>query len=388
MALKVYFEIPKQIAVGLASGRLERVGGIVRDAASKEIVAWLRESGRLAFSDPNATAGLLQAVQKSSGGLAAVATSVLDAAVTARSHHVLMREMKVIERLSNLAVITGVMNLGLGAISFVTMFQNTTRLAELITAEARRDRDIERESVIEYLGLLKDLSAERKNMASALAVMPLLKTRNNLLRDFSETLSAPRRLSIGQTHSAIHLLVSTMQLDVLHVRSYLDSGELAAAKSRLKDCVKDYKQHVHASVEKLLGEYPAMYFHRDVKADDFQRYLRIEEWLRGRGDILLDLVEEQRADFWNRAASSALRPDKLAALKSDKPLDHLTALTMAELLIEYQQRLEGYEIEIATMRMSVDEWDSLTNLEERDFAVVVDLEQLDNLDRTSDRLAS
>lgn len=388
MPLKVYFEIPAQIALGLASGRLERVGGIVRETANKQVVAWLRESGQLAFSDPNLTADLLQVVQKSSSGLAAVATSVLDAAVTARSHHVLMREMKVIERLSNLAVITGVLNLGLGAISFVTMFQNTTRLAELITAEAQRDRDVERESVIEYLGLLKDLSAERKNMSSALAVMPLLKTRNNLLRDFGETLSAPGRLSIELTHNAIHLLVSTMQLDVLHVRSYLDSGEIAAARSRLKDCVKDYKLHVRASVQELLGEYPAMYFHKDVKADDFQRYLRIEEWMRGRDDILLDLVEERRADFWNRAAIGALGPDRLAVLKRDKHIDHLTALTMAELLIEYQQRLEGYEIEIATMRMSVEEWDTLTNLEERDFAVVVDLEQLDNLDRTSDRLAS
>ncbi len=387
MKLDVVFEIPAKIALGLASGRLERVGGIIRTTGSKQIVAWLRESGQLAFSDPGATAGLLQAVQKSSGGLAAVATSVLDAAVTAQSHRLLMRQMKVIERLSNLAVITGVLNLGLGAISFVTMFQNTTRLAKLIIAEAQRDREIQRQSVIEYLGMLKSLSEERQNLASELAVLPILQTRNNLLKDFQEMLNE-RRWTLEQTQSTIHLLVSTMQLDVLHVRSYLDTGQTDAAKSRLNECVEQYSAHVRAFVEQLLGEYPAKYFHGDVSSEDFQRYLLIEEWLRGEKDILLDIVEERRSDFWDRSAIGALRPNWLPAFKRGKRLDHLTALTLAELLIEYQQRLEGYKIEIATLRMSVDEWDSLTNLEERDFAVVVDLEQLDNLDRTSDRLAS
>ena len=125
-----------------------------------------------------------------------------------------------------------------------------------------------------------------------------------------------------------------------------------------------------------------MYFHKDISTEDFQRYLRIEEWLRGKDDILLELIDERRADFWNGDAISALYPNLLDAIRRDKPIDHLTALTMAELLIEYLHRLEGYEIEIATMRMSVAEWDKLTNLEERHFAVVVDLELLDDLDRT------
>ncbi len=381
MPLKVYFELPAQIALGLASGRLERVGGIIRDAASKKIVAWLRESGQLVFSDPELTTGFLQVLQKRSGGLAAVATGVLDAAVTARSHHLLMREMHVIQRLSRLAVVTGVLNLGLGAISFVTMVDNANHIAELVKSEAERDRTIERESVIEYLGMLKHLSDDRQNVAAQLAVLPVLKARKNLLRDFEDLLSAGR-LTSSQTHGAIHCLVSTMQLDILHVRSYLDTDQLNAAKSRLKQCVNDYRMHVRTFVEKLLGEFPAMYFNKDVSKEDFQRYLLIEEWLRGKHNILLELIEERRYDFWNGKAIGALSPGLLDAIKSDKPIDHLTALTMAELLIEYLQRLEGYELEIATLRMSVQEWDRLTDLEEHDFAAIVDLEMLDELMKT------
>lgn len=385
MPLKVYFDIPERIALGLASGRLERVGGVIRDSSSKQIAAWLRESGQLV--DPEGIGGLLNAVQTASGGLTSVASGALKAAATARSHHLLMREIKLIQRLSKFTAVVGVLNLGIGAISFLTMAANANRLAELIAAEAERDRRNERESVIEYLELLRHLSSARQNLASELAVMPLLKARRNLLNDFEKLLNESR-LTEERSQSAIRLLVSTMQLDVLHVRSYLDTEEKAIAKRRLRDCVKDYGQKVRSFVEKLLGDYPALYFHKDVSTEDFQRYLRVEEWLRDKDDILAELVEERRADFWNRDAIRALNPTLLDAAWSEKPIDPISALTMAESLIENLQRLEGYELEIATLRMSVAEWDRLANLEERDFAVVVDLDVLDDLNRVSYQSAS
>ena len=261
------------------------------------------------------------------------------------------------------------------------MIDNANQIAKLVKSEAERDRTNQRESVIEYLGMLKHLSDDRQNLAAELAVLPVLKARKDLLNDLGELLNTGR-LTLGQTQSAIHCLVSTMQLDILHVRSYLDTDQLTAAKSRLKECVKDYKLHVRSFVEKLLGEFPAMYFHGDVNTEDLHRYLLIEEWLRGKDDFLLELIEERRTDFWNGEATGALNPNFLDALRRDKPIDHLTALTMAELLIEYLHRLEGYELEIATLRMSVKEWDKLTDLEEHDFAAIVDLEMLDDLQRT------
>ena len=381
MPLKVYFDIPYQIALGLNSGRLERVGGIIRDAGSKQIVAWLRESGKSAFADPNATTGMLGAMQTSSGNLASVTAGILDAAITARSHHVLMNQMKVVERLSTVAAVTGILNLGLGAVTFVTMIQNASKLVELINAQAELDRTLEREAVIEYLDLLKLLSTERQNLASELAVLPMIKCRNNLLHNYEQSIGE-KDLTIDQIESAVKYLVMTMQLDVLHVRNYLETDETTAARARLKACLSDFRERTRALVTKLLGEYPARYFHREVSSDDFRRYLRIEEWLRGQDDILMDLVEERRADFWNNDATPSLGRGVLDFLRSNNAVDHLASLTMAEFLIENLQRLEGYEIEIASLRMSVEEWDQLTNLDDQDFAVVVDLDMLDELDRT------
>lgn len=45
MYFNVVLDVPARIAQGLANGTLERVGGVVRDASSKEVVTWLRDGG-------------------------------------------------------------------------------------------------------------------------------------------------------------------------------------------------------------------------------------------------------------------------------------------------------------------------------------------------------
>ena len=45
MDLNVVFDVPSKIAQGLSDGSLERVGGVVRDSSSKQIVTWLQDGG-------------------------------------------------------------------------------------------------------------------------------------------------------------------------------------------------------------------------------------------------------------------------------------------------------------------------------------------------------
>lgn len=42
---QVILDIPEAILRGLQNGTYERIGGIVREVASKRVVAWLRETG-------------------------------------------------------------------------------------------------------------------------------------------------------------------------------------------------------------------------------------------------------------------------------------------------------------------------------------------------------
>ena len=379
MSLKVYFDIPKQIALGLASGQLERIGGVIVEKSSKRIVAWLRESGPGGLNGVEITSGLLNAMQRS-GSLLGAATGILDAALTARSHHLLMTELKHVTRLSAIGAATGMLNLGLGAFTYAMMVARANSLAERISQEAEKDRTTERAAVVEYLGILQNLSDERKSLASELAVLPLLKCKQNILASYEEILAA-ERLRAQEASRAIQLLVSTMQLDVLHVRGYLDTGEHEAARRRLKDCLSDYEARTHSFVKKLLGKYPAKFFHPDVAQEDWHRYLEIERWLRGEDDMLMALLEDSRKDFWNGRAADELEPGRIDTITDRAFIDYRNALDLAESLIENLQRLQGYELEIASLRMSSAEWDKLATPGENDFAMVVDLDELDNLQR-------
>lgn len=49
--LNVVFDLPAALANGLESGALERVGGVIRDSNSKQVVAWLREGGSGALNN-------------------------------------------------------------------------------------------------------------------------------------------------------------------------------------------------------------------------------------------------------------------------------------------------------------------------------------------------
>jgi hypothetical protein len=45
MNINVLFDVPALVAQGLRNGALERVGGVVRDSNSKQVVMWLQEGG-------------------------------------------------------------------------------------------------------------------------------------------------------------------------------------------------------------------------------------------------------------------------------------------------------------------------------------------------------
>jgi predicted transcriptional regulator len=45
MNLNVVFDVPARVAQGLINGSLERVGGVVRDSSTKQVVMWLQEGG-------------------------------------------------------------------------------------------------------------------------------------------------------------------------------------------------------------------------------------------------------------------------------------------------------------------------------------------------------
>ncbi len=45
--IEVAFEVPQHVLSGLSRGALQRIGGVIVDASTKQVVMWLRESNIL-----------------------------------------------------------------------------------------------------------------------------------------------------------------------------------------------------------------------------------------------------------------------------------------------------------------------------------------------------
>ena len=61
LPLEVVFDVPPAIVRGLATGALERVGGVIRETGSKQVVMWLREGAKIA-DNSNLAGGVLKSL--------------------------------------------------------------------------------------------------------------------------------------------------------------------------------------------------------------------------------------------------------------------------------------------------------------------------------------
>lgn len=114
--IEVLLEVPPVIAKGLADGTLERVGGVIREVGSKQIVVWLREGGNL---------DVVRGLGTATGGLGSVATGILNTAVSADSHHLIM------QALAQQGIMLGTMGMLNIAISGCTLYILNRRINRL-----------------------------------------------------------------------------------------------------------------------------------------------------------------------------------------------------------------------------------------------------------------
>jgi hypothetical protein len=97
------FYIPEHIAQGISNGTYERVGGVVREIGSKQVVAWLREiygksdpvlSNNLALSSVSAVSSTLNMALSSVSAV----SSTLNLAVSTMGFIIVLNRLGIIEQ--------------------------------------------------------------------------------------------------------------------------------------------------------------------------------------------------------------------------------------------------------------------------------------------------
>ena len=130
--LEVVFDVPPEIVRGLATGALERVGGVIRETGSKQVAMWLREGAQIA-NNSNLAGGVLKSLLNvGSGGLTGVAFDALDAVIAANRHNQIMQQFGALTNLVTLVGGIGVLNLGATVISTSIVLKRMNDLEQAI----------------------------------------------------------------------------------------------------------------------------------------------------------------------------------------------------------------------------------------------------------------
>ncbi|MBZ0302529.1 MAG: hypothetical protein K8J31_22480 [Anaerolineae bacterium] len=397
-SLEVVFNVPDQIALGLETGTLQRIGGVIVERTSKQVVAWLRDgtayrSAKSGDALSSSLAGILSA-----GGHQTNLGAILTA-FTAGGQ---------------------VLNLAIAAVSFQAMMQRldrmTAEIAEIVSHEFARERSRDfRVALQAARDVFEGESPDSRDSAMRSAVDRLNGSMQYFLEEFHRLIENP---STQTLLTAQHFLVLAEYAFACRSRCYLAGEEIELAKSRLSEDLPLFANHTRQLVTELLGRSPAIYFHKAIASSDMERFLGVQQWLRTGSapddpidsSVLFQIVDELRADFWGVELSNLIEEDnslptafarvsgqivgeligrfgnaelssRTEVTKADRLLDHLNH---ALILIENYQRLLGFEIEIREFRLasgsrSFREWSSMIrddDFQETGVALIIDRERL------------
>lgn len=260
-------DVARKVVRGLLIGKYERVGGVIRDAKTKRIVAWLRSVGDNVQIDVTKLINLGPLMQLTA------ATSLLNLSVTAVGFVMVMQRLVAIQRkLDEIAQVLEQINRKLD-LSFYANFQaaiDLARSAFAMQGEANRrtgatqaiNRFLEAEH--HYLSLL-DMELE----VGSLAVSPFL---NTLILTF-----------------------------VCVSRCYLELDEMQSARDHLQQGNEVLASRVKRFYDTVIGVNPAIYLHPDLA--EHISLGRLTQLLRHNDSALSEaaVFESLRTLFWQTA---------------------------------------------------------------------------------------
>jgi hypothetical protein len=416
--LQILFEVPRFIEHGLATGTFQRVGGVIVDSSSKQIVAWLRDGSMLEAgfnvvgSAMNPLNTVMKAAQLIDGQLTRKAIGVLGKQIAANHAQTLQVLGSIEHSVNALASLTlggQLLSLAMTAATFKAIIHRLDRLSDSISQleqkildQFHRNRDIRFQRALQVAHDAFESQNDSIRESKALrAEEDLLEARMQFFTDLKRILESDpkdQQLTLAQ-----HILVRAMYAEISRIRCFMMNREHDLAKKRFGEVLPDFEKYAKTLIKLWMGEHNgAIYFHKDVPSEYLARFIYIQQWLRGvpTGNdafTMFQIIEEFRPYLWDETifGKKDVRKDVIDTLTrrtsnsrfTEKQLQTLgDNLLQAEILIENYERLIGFEMEIQSMRVSFEEWSRLASdeeLEEHGGALIVDDEIAERYARLS-----
>jgi hypothetical protein len=236
---------PADLAEGLASGVLERIGGLIREVGSERIIAFVRELREI-------------------GRLKDLAANVADLLVGGAG--------------------LGVLNLGVASMGFMVMHRRVDALVSRLQQTQAAVREINQKL---DLGFYANLGAAL-NLADGAFAMRDRKNRdahateaiNRLMAAIHHYSGLVRDAPYGGAHGADAYLATLCLAYAAVVRCYLELDELEHAERFLETRGAELEALVRRHVCTLLTSNPAAYLHPRLKGKvDLRRLTRVCRWM-------------------------------------------------------------------------------------------------------------
>jgi hypothetical protein len=387
------FTLPGWIAQGLATGAYERVGGVVREAGTKQVVAWLRETstsnlpglpGLLGFSglplpsDP--VTGALKLI------MSGINTGVLLKGFSdvKLQLSVIEKQIEVVQQGLQVTSAISALNLGVSVMGFAVINQRLNELEKRLVKTEELLNKIDKKIDLSYYANLKaalglatnaftmNKRENRDNMATQ-AINRFLEAQH-IYTDYAD-----KELKQGSQLADDYLLTLSLAY-VTEIRCHLELNEINSALCRLQEADRVIGSLTKKYVELLLTSNPAAYLQPQFKGQiDLRRLTLIYQWIDStldenavfemHRDNLVKLVQDPSK--WIESLPAAIweaQVDWAGKAFWDDPKPHIFArlprvVAAMESMIETHRRLESYQSElqaIAQLGISFHDWLQLT----------------------------
>jgi hypothetical protein len=381
--LKLTFDIPAHIVEGLVNGTLERVGGVVRDASTKQVVMWLRDtatntisSGGIPSFDP--VTGVLNLVMKA-----------VNTGISINGFKAVNQRLDLMQGILTVTSAASILNLGVSVIGFALILQrlkeiekNLQKNQELLT---KIDQKIDLSFYANFRAALDladhafTMSKEENRRSSALNAINRFLEAQHIYLDYADKELEKDDRSIRP--QIVKDYLSTLCLAyIAESRCYLELEEFETAAKRFREAKKQIHTRIGKYVDALLSSNPSIYLHPSLKEEiDLTRLTKIYQWKNPElnENSVFDLVRDNinwkelninnlgvlvaaalpDLNLFNAIKSLPLISEPKIVTKFKEERDRIDAIIkkllffMSEMesLIETDRRFEGYEIEVKAL---------------------------------------
>lgn len=377
--LKLTFDIPNHIAEGLINGTLERVGGVVRDASTKQVVMWLRDttvntisSGSIPSFDP--VTGVFNLVMQG-----------VNAGISINGFKAVNQRLDLMQGVLTVTSAASILNLGVSVIGFTVIAQRLKELEKRLQKAQefliKIDRKIDLSFYANFRAALDlainafTMSKGENRRSSALNAINRFLEAQHIYLDYAD------KEFEQKSQIADEYLLTLCLAYIAEARCYLELEEFETAARRFQEGKVQIYTRIEKYMDILLTSNPSMYLHPKLKKQiNLSRITRIYQWKNPslnenhvfeiiRDDIgRKSLTDDNQINSWIESLPASIIEKSqikrgfwgIESETRNAVIDRLPKIMdEMESIIETNYRFEAYEIEVKALSklgISFHEW--------------------------------